>query len=83
MSPPVQMVVGRYPVGLTIGESGKLIFGKALKMISSFDNKDLNMLESMINVGLEYGDNNYDKKMDELIFVNEFPKLNRFLNERN
>ena len=44
--------------------------------------KDLNELLGLISVGLEYGDNDYDDKMDDKRINIEFPKLNTYLNEK-
>ena len=38
-------------------------------------------LMSLIDAGLEYGDNNYDGKMDDAHFETTFPALYRVLNE--
>jgi hypothetical protein len=40
-----------------------------------------NEIEGLIAVGLEYGDNDYDGKMDEKRMETEFPKLTEILNE--
>lgn len=40
-----------------------------------------NEIEGLIAVGLEYGDNDYDGKMDEKGIETEFPKLNEIFNE--
>jgi len=37
--------------------------------------------EGLIDVGLEYGDNDYDGKMDDKKFNEEFPKLYKVLNQ--
>ncbi len=36
--------------------------------------------EGLIDVGLEYGDNDYDGKIDDKRFKNEFPKLYNYIN---
>lgn len=51
------------------------------KMVNKLDQKELYGMEGYINVGLEYGDNNFDGKIDNLIFKNEFPKLYKTLKE--
>jgi len=38
-------------------------------------------LTDLIRVGLEYGDNNYDGKMDDLRIQNAFPKISTFTNQ--
>ena len=40
-----------------------------------------NEIEGLIAVGLKYGDNDYDGKMDEKRMETEFPKLTEILNE--
>lgn len=40
-----------------------------------------NEFEGLIAVGLEYGDNDYDGKMDNKRIETEFPKLTEILNE--
>jgi len=40
-----------------------------------------NEIEGLISVGLEYGDNDYDGKMDEKRMETEFPKLTEIINE--
>ncbi len=42
---------------------------------------ELNGFEGLIAVGLEYGDNDYDGKMDNKRMETEFPKLTEILNE--
>ncbi len=49
------------------------------KMVNKLDQKELYGMEGYIDVGLEYGDNNFDGKIDNLIFKNEFPKLYKTL----
>jgi hypothetical protein len=53
-----------------------------IHLIKDTPSKDLNMLQGLIWVGLEYGDNDYDGKMDDKRINIEFPKLNTYLNER-
>ncbi|WP_179348578.1 hypothetical protein [Winogradskyella pacifica] len=53
-----------------------------IEMTKNYDNVNLNYLHSMIGVGLEYGDNDYDGKMDETYFKDEFPKLFKYINEK-
>lgn len=52
-----------------------------IKMVEKFPNNEKNF-EGYIDVGLEYGDNDYDGKMDNKKFNNEFPKLFKYLNEK-
>jgi len=40
-----------------------------------------NGIEGLIAVGLEYGDNDYDGKMDDKRMETEFPKMTEILNE--
>jgi hypothetical protein len=58
-----------------IGESE---FADILKKIPK---SERNEIEGLIAVGLEYGDNDYDGKMDERRMETEFPKLTEILNE--
>jgi hypothetical protein len=55
---------------------------ETIELIKNYDNRDLNLLQGMINVGLEYGDNDYDGKMDETFIKDEFPDLLKYINER-
>ncbi|WP_299117337.1 hypothetical protein [uncultured Winogradskyella sp.] len=55
---------------------------ETIKMLNDFDKRELNNLRGMIRVGLEYGDNNYDGKMDETYVKDEFPKLFKYINEK-
>ncbi|WP_400075453.1 hypothetical protein [Winogradskyella sp. R77965] len=55
-----------------------------IKMVSKYDSNELNNFRSYIDVGLEYGDNDYDGEMDETYIKDEFPKLNKYLmNKQN
>ncbi|WP_298893912.1 hypothetical protein [uncultured Psychroserpens sp.] len=51
-----------------------------IKMVKKFPEKEKSF-EGLIDVGLEYGDNDYDGKMDNKKFKKEFPKLFKYLNE--
>ena len=51
-----------------------------IKVISKLSKKDQINLNSFIKVGLEYGDNNYDEKMDNLRINDTFPKIVNFTN---
>lgn len=53
-----------------------------IKMTKNYNNKDLNYLEGMINVGLAYGDNDYNGQMDKTNIKDEFPKLFKYINEK-
>ncbi|WP_178986574.1 hypothetical protein [Winogradskyella helgolandensis] len=53
-----------------------------IRIIKNYNLRDLKNLEGMIGVGLEYGDNDYDGRMDETYFKNEFPKLSKYINEK-
>lgn len=55
---------------------------EVIVMSKNYSKKELNNLQSYINVGLEYGDNDYDGKMDETHLKEEFPKLLKYINER-
>ena len=48
-------------------------------MVRKIKKKDIVGLESLIRVGLEYGDNNKDGKMDDKKIQTEFPKLYKIL----
>jgi len=51
-----------------------------VNLISTLNKKDINNLKGLIGVGLEYGDNDYDNKMDNREFEIEFPKLYKLIN---
>jgi hypothetical protein len=53
------------------------------RTIINMPNKKLGNIEGLIAVGLEYGDNNYDGKMDNLRIEQEFPKLHRIFDGKN
>lgn len=53
-----------------------------IKMVRKLDQKELYGIEDYIRVGLEYGDNNYDGKMDNKNSENEFPHLMKLLSEK-
>ncbi|WP_299108767.1 hypothetical protein [uncultured Winogradskyella sp.] len=55
---------------------------ETIKILKDFNKKNLNLLQGLISVGLAYGDNNYDDKMDNTNIRNEFPKLFKYLNEK-
>lgn len=52
------------------------------KMVDNLDRKELYGIEDYIKVGLEYGDNNKDGKMDNKIAEKEFPILMKKLSEK-
>ena len=52
------------------------------KMIDKLDEKEIGSIGGYIAVGLQYGDNNYDGKMDDKKSENEFPILIKALNEK-
>ena len=52
------------------------------KMVDNLDRKELYGIENYIKVGLEYGDNNKDGKMDNKIAEKEFPILMKKLSEK-
>lgn len=51
-------------------------------MVEKLDHKETYGMEGYIDVGLEYGDNNYDGKMDNKKSENEFPNLMKKLTEK-
>jgi hypothetical protein len=58
---------------------GENEFAEILREIPKLER---NGIEGLIAVGLEYGDNNYDGKMDNKKIESEFPKLTKILNEK-
>ena len=52
-----------------------------LKCISKLSTEEQINLSSFIRVGLEYGDNNYDGKMDNLTIKSTFPKIAEFTHQ--
>lgn len=48
-------------------------------LVKKFPEDERNF-EGLIDVGLEYGDNDYDGEMDDIKFENEFPKLYELVN---
>jgi hypothetical protein len=50
-----------------------------INMVNKLSSEELIRLESLIEVGLEYGDNDRDGKMDEKKIENEFPCLYKLL----
>ncbi len=52
------------------------------EMIDKLDRKELYGIEGFINVGLEYGDNNYDGKIDYKKVETEFPVLMKKLRDK-
>ena len=57
---------------------GETDFGDVLREIPK---SERNGFDGLIAVGLEYGDNDYDGKMDNKRMETEFPKLTEILNE--
>jgi hypothetical protein len=55
---------------------------KFIIMVERLHKEKLLELEGLISVGLEYGDNNKDGKLDNKIFHVEFPKLYKVLNDK-
>lgn len=53
------------------------------KMVAKLDKKELYGIEDYIEVGLKYGDNNYDGKIDNKKPKIEFPLLMKQLQEKN
>ena len=59
-----------------IGES------EFIKIVQKLKKEDISGLEGLINVGLEYGDNNKDGKMDNMKIEIEFPRLHKILSDK-
>ena len=53
-----------------------------IQMVEKLDKKELYGIEEYIDTGLEYGDNDYDGKMDNKDFKNEFPTLYKIITEK-
>lgn len=53
-----------------------------MTMVDNLDNKEIPGLEGLIMVGLEYGDNDKDGKMDNNRIENEFPILFKLLKSK-
>ena len=53
-----------------------------IKMVVKLDRDKILGLEGLIEVGLEYGDNNKDGKMDNKRIETEFPKLHKVLSDK-
>ena len=53
-----------------------------IKMVQKLKREDIVGLEGLIRVGLEYGDNNKDGKMDDKKIQTEFPKLYKILTDK-
>lgn len=53
-----------------------------IKLLSKTNNYGLNKLLGLVRVGLEYGDNDYDDEMDKKRIEIEFPKLDKYINEK-
>lgn len=49
------------------------------KLLREIPKTERNGFEALIAVGLEYGDNNYDGKMDDKQMKDEFPLLTKIL----
>lgn len=52
-----------------------------IKCISELSTEEQTNLSSFIRVGLEYGDNNHDGKMDNLRIKQTFPKISELTNQ--
>ncbi len=59
--------------GIIIGED------EFVKLVKQFPDEE-KKFQGLIDVGLEYGDNDYDGVMDDKKFEQEFPKLYEYLN---
>ena len=53
-----------------------------IKMVLKLKKEEIVGLESLIRVGLEYGDNNKDGKIDDKKLQTEFPKLYKILTDK-
>ena len=53
-----------------------------IKIVQKLKKEDIRGLEGLIVVGLEYGDNNKDGKMDNMKFEFEFPTLYKILSDK-
>jgi len=53
-----------------------------IEIVEKLDRNEILRLDGLIRVGLEYGDNDKDGKMDNKKIENEFPNLNIILNKR-
>jgi hypothetical protein len=53
-----------------------------MTMVDKLDSKETLGLEGLIAVGLEYGDNDKDSKMDNKRIENEFPELKKLLKSK-
>jgi len=69
-----------YVITQIIYKLGEIEF---ISIIDNLDKKELFGIEGLIEVGLKYGDNNYDGKMDNRKFENEFPNLKKVLSIKN
>jgi hypothetical protein len=67
-----------YVMTQIIYQTGENNFAEILSRIPKSERKGF---EALIMVGLEYGDNDYNGKMDNKRIECEFPKLNKILNE--
>ena len=56
---------------------------KFITMVEKLDKENGLELEGLISVGLEYGDNDKDGKMDNKMFQMEFPKLYKVLTDKS
>ncbi len=56
---------------------------KFITMVENLDRENGLELEGLISVGLEYGDNDKDGKMDNKMFQMEFPKLFKVLTDKS
>jgi len=75
---------GCYDLGYVITQIiYKLGENEFISIIDNLDKKELIGIKELIEVGLEYGDNNYDGKIDNRKFENEFPTLKKALLNKN
>lgn len=54
-----------------------------IKMVQNLEKEKIIGLEGLIAAGLEYGDNNKDRKMDNKKIETEFPRLYKILSEKH
>jgi hypothetical protein len=54
----------------------------AVEIFKDLDSDKACLLECRIGAGLEYGDNDYDDKMDNKLIEKEFPKLHKLFTEK-
>ena len=68
-----------YVLSQTLNQIGENNF---IKMCETLNYNQRQEINSLLEVGFEYGDNNYDGKMDGTTLSKEFPKLSTKLYEK-